>query len=117
MELEISEEKTEININNLYKKSKLNYKYLSSVKIKLSNLNVSSTEYKNFNNQYNIALMSYEELQKDWFWLKNGPYLNHFFNTDNMQINNFLNNCYILDNIAKLYGIQSLKEKPNIAIK
>lgn len=128
--------KTPVDIFNL---SKLYYKYLNSVNIKLKNSTDTTTEFienkKKFMECYTNASLIYEDIKKNWFWLENGEKLKYFTRKATLMNSNFLeseqnsqsevdmenrkinliNNQNILEYIAKLYGYDSwlLNQKNN----
>lgn len=118
-----SKSKTPVDIFNL---SKLYYKYLNSVNVKLRSSSDTTTEFienrKKFMEYYTNATLIYEDIKKNWFWLENGEKLKYFtrnatlleseqmlqseMDIENRKIN-LMNNQNMLECIAKLYGYDS----------
>lgn len=95
--------------NDLYKISKLYNKYLLTVKAKI--INTDSHYIFNidkFNESTKIAEQIFEEIKNDCFFILNHKNISQFRlnNTDNM-INNFYDNFYALEYIAKQYGFDN----------
>ncbi len=101
-----------------YNLSKIHHKYLVSVHKKLNTTNnIKTTNIINFNKNYNDAVIIFEEIKKEWFWIDN---YRDFVNNSNYETHrtNFLNNFTMLECISKLYGydiwFQNNKEKYKI---
>ncbi len=98
-------------IKDIFNMSKLYHKYLSTVKIKITNSNISDTiDIKNFNEFYDNSNIIYEEIKKEWFWLSNGDKMKQFIGrSDSTEIHkqNYYNNFQMLEVIAKMYGFDS----------
>jgi hypothetical protein len=96
----------------LFNTSKLYYKYLTSVKIKMANSsNIGKDKTKDFSEYYTNATILYEDIRKEWFWISNGESLQPFYNKqkinpDDIEAHktNLINNYNMLKTIAKIYG-------------
>ena len=96
----------------MFNMSKLYHKYLTSVKIKMSNSsNIDNEKTKDFIEYYINANIIYEDIRKDWFWISNGESLQPFYkkNIDDFDVHkmNLLNNYNMLETIAKIYGFDT----------
>jgi hypothetical protein len=113
---------------DIFNLSKLYYKYLNSVNIKLKNSTDRTTEFienkTKFIEYYTHASLIYEDIKKNWFWLENGEKLKYFTRNEKTEIDmvgtegstlkamlsqenrkiNLINNHNMLEYIAKLYG-------------
>lgn len=97
----------------VFAKSKLYHKYLSTVKTKLTNSNCNKQEdIKSFNKCYDVANDLYVEIKREWFWLENGDKMKQFKinqNSESIDIlkTSFYDNYRMLEEIAKLYKFDS----------
>jgi hypothetical protein len=99
------------NIKDIFYTSKLYHKYLLTIKIKITNSNISDTiDIKNFDEFYDNSNIIYNEIKKEWFWLSNGDKMIQFINNSDSMDNhkqNYYNNFHMLEVIAKLYGFET----------
>ena len=100
----------------MFNMSKLYYKYLTSVKTKMTNsTNINKNNLKDFSEYYTNANILYEDIRKDWFWISNGESLQPFYkkNIDDIEVykSNLSNNYNMLETIAKVYGFDMWFEK------
>jgi len=105
---------TEKNPKEIYTMSKLYNKYLTSIKNKISKNNLEETVYgQNFAISYDNAIIIYEQIEKDWFWILNGDKMSQFKMNTKKELNKtvFNNNYLLLRKIAKTYGFDDWSVK------
>jgi hypothetical protein len=110
-------------IKDIYNASKLYHRYLSTLKIKITERNyIYNTNSDNFNESYENAESIYDEIKKQWILLSNGPTLKYFtynYSPDFMDIHkeNYYKNFQMLEAIAKIYGFDEwlTKKKKHIS--
>ena len=103
----------QLSLKEIFNTSKLYHKYLSSVKTKITNSNISDiSDIKDFDEYYDNANTIYDEIKREWFWLSNGDKMRQFINkTDSVSMEshkeNYYNNFQMLEVIAKMYGFDA----------
>lgn len=98
-------------IKDVFNLSKIYFKYLLTIKTKITNNNiVINNKMKEFNEYYDNAAIIYDIIKKEWFWIINGEKMSQFIlnseSSDNHRAN-FFDNHYMLESIAKMYGFDS----------